>query len=248
MLSIFGGCVTRDIFRLTETDELVDNLWARMTIPSAMSRPIPSLMYPEDFTPPNFESRQSFIDANKLLLDQLDTQRPKILLIDFMSEIYYLGLAEGGMVTLADQTAKRKVELDLDVDLIAPFSSERIPLMTRFLPQFMERLQSGYDTAVYVHEIYQSEKMADERGNLTRFPESDLAEIRKANNHLKAIYDVVRSMTPSARFFQGDPELAVADKNHAWGISPFHFLSDYSRSAFQRLDEVIGLLAPEATS
>jgi hypothetical protein len=248
MLSILGGCVTRDVFRVTRTDELVNNLWARMTVASAMARPIPSLMYEDGFCPVNFESRQSYIDVNKLLLGQIRALKPKILLLDFMSEIYPLGQADGGMVTMGDDTFKRMAELGLDLELIPPYSGERISLLSRTLPSFITQLTEEYGTAVYVHEIYQSEGISDENGRVTRFPDADLATIRTANRHLSAVYDLIRSERPHVPFFRGDPSLAIADKKHIWGASPFHFLSEYSESAYRQLGEMIGLHAPEKTS
>lgn len=233
MLAILGGCVTRDMFRISRTDDLVSKLWARMTAPSIIARPIPSLLYNEDFTPDSFELRQSFIDVNKLFFNEFASARPKILLIDFMSEIYTLGTSADGMVTMAEHTAKRSALLGVDMDKIPPFTEKRRVLMAQTLPIFLRNIISEFGTRILVHEIYQSERMLGAEGTLVEFKSEQIQTIRSANKHLREVYGIVRSEVPEVTLFKGDESKLLADPEHRWGASPFHLVADYSLSALK---------------
>lgn len=241
MLSILGGCVTRDMFRISKRDDLVSNLWARMTAPSIIAKPVPSLLYGEDYTPDGFENRQSFIDVNKLFFQEFSAARPGVLLMDLMSEIYELGISEGGMVTLAEHTARRKIYLGIELKKIPAFGEERRILMAETLPLFLRKIMSGFGTRILVHEIYQTEYILQAEGVVTRFASEQVSAIRTANEHLQEIYRIIRSEVPEVTFFKGDEDKLLADPEHRWGLSPFHLLPEYSLSALDNLGKHINL-------
>lgn len=241
MLSILGGCTTRDIFRISKCDDLVRNLWARMTAPSIMADPIQSLLYETEYVPSNFEERQSFIDVNKLFFSQYAAARPEVLLIDFMSEIYGLGSSGDGLVTLAQDTMKRKLVLGVEMQVIPAFGEERLSIMSHSVPALFRRLRDEFGTRIIIHRIYQAERIMDEEGLVANFSDDKVREIRMANKHLQDIYSIIESEFPDISFFNGDANTLLADSSHRWGVSPFHLVPDYSLSALKRLGEQIKL-------
>jgi hypothetical protein len=243
-ISILGGCTTRDIFRIAETDSMVHSLWARMTVPSIIAPPVASLLYEEGFTPEGFEVRQSWLDVNKLFFKSFSTIRPKVLLVDFMAEVYGLGLEGDGVVTLAEHTRKRRDEFGIKLRTLPPFSDERLAMMRESLPVFFGRLRAEFGTTILVHEVYQAESVRSSDGSIATFPSQQLDQVRLANRHLTQVYDAVRAGFPDIGFFGADKNAVLADREHRWGLWPFHFVPEYYLSAFDQLKARLHRLAP----
>lgn len=241
MLSILGGCTTRDIFRISKRDSLVSNLWARMAAPTIMAEPVYSLLYQPEYLPSNFEERQSFTDVNKLFFSEYKNARPKVLLVDFMSEVYDIGASKGGLVTMAPVTKQRKLDLGIEMRTISAFGDERLSMMRQSVPKLFRRLREEFGTKIIVHRIYQAERIVNDGGVIASFEDGQVRQIRASNRHLESIYNAIESEFADIAFFQGDANMLLADATHMWGVSPFHLISDYSISALKGLGERLNL-------
>ncbi|WP_110929634.1 DUF6270 domain-containing protein [Bacillus massiliglaciei] len=94
-LNILGSCVSRDIFRLLDTDYKVNYYHARSSILSLMSAPYP-LEEQDVQLKSRFKQRTVLTDMNKTFFQQLEEKKNDLLMIDFIDErfaLYQIGFS-----------------------------------------------------------------------------------------------------------------------------------------------------------
>ena len=259
-IAILGSCITRDVWRFrgaAVTEPTRDLLYiSRTSLPSLFATPVAGFR-PDGQPPAGLRPQQHralVSDLRKSALAELVAFRPTHLIFDFIDERYDL-LSVGGAL------AVNSWELAASGYLGQPaFQGARIiPRLSAGCERLW--LEAAGEFAAFVRAtplagatlILHSAQWAGRQrldGGRTapvtgmQILEGQPADVA-AHNALLARYEAAFTevMPPMARV--AAPSLRVADPSHQWGLSPFHYASDYYREIWAQLGR-LGVDAPAA--
>ncbi|WPF81714.1 DUF6270 domain-containing protein [Sanguibacter sp. 4.1] len=209
---IYGSCVSRDAFELTEKFEITSYV-ARSSVGSAFSEPITSMVGSDlSANTSAFQRRMVTADLDKTLGDDLRAHDFDVLLIDFIDERLAVAELDGGVVTLSPELSR----CGITPDHARRVESGSEDHFSRFA-QGWRRLTDLVDPRkIFVSRAFWAilEDPAEAR------------RAREANAYLERLYDHV-SETPGLVFIDYPAQLIRADPVHRWGPSPFHFVTEF---------------------
>jgi len=230
--AIFGSCVSGDIFRLNrELGELV-SYHSRCSLLSLMS---PPLEFDDDDLewPSNFARRVVKADFEKTFFDDLEALKCDVLIVDFVDERWDLLRLGDSMVTCSANLMK------MGVDRLSRLGFARVArkdartqelwrdACARFASTLRERLP---DLQVVLHKVVGAYRCRDGEEFCELAPFADGIPLADVNPMLEDCNACFRSHMES--LLELDlPRTYAADKNHSWGISPFHFEERYYKDA-----------------
>lgn len=242
--AIIGSCITRDIWR--ECDIALDEVLyiSRTSLPSLTSRPLvdpPTL--PAD--PPPIEGmgrhslRQVEADLNKTALAALVDHRPTHVLFDFIDERFDLLEQYGALVSKTWEFDN--LELVGKPGLASPRQLPRLgeeveALWREALAKIAKMLHSPplADAVVILHHAQWAGAYRGKAGGLATFEGGE--ELWTAQNALLRHYrDLFVQAVPRARVVQASDRHQQADEGHVWGLSPFHYVTDYYPDVWRQL-------------
>lgn len=67
------------------------------------------------------------------------------------------------------------------------------------------------------------------------FDEAKKVFITNVNNFLSFIYGVVERDIPSDNFIEYPDSVLIANPNHRWGLSPYHFVDEFYKFQLDKL-------------
>ena len=230
--AIFGSCVSGDIFRLNrELGELV-SYHSRCSLLSLMS---PPLEFPGDNFewPSNFARRVVKADFEKTFFDDLEALKCDVLIVDFVDERWDLLRRGDSMVTCSANLVKMGVDrlTRLGFARVARKDARTQELWrdacARFAAALRERLPG---LQVVLHKVLGAYRCRDGEEFCELAPFADGIPLADVNPMLEDCNACFRSHMES--LLELDlPRTYAADKNHSWGISPFHFEERYYKDA-----------------
>jgi hypothetical protein len=230
--AIFGSCVSGDIFRLNrDLGELV-SYHSRCSLLSLMSSPLE--FGDDDFDwPSNFARRVVKADFEKTFFDDLEASKCDALIVDFVDERWDLLRLGDSMVTCS------AILMKMGVDRLTSRGFARVPrsdartqelwrdACARFAATLRERLP---DLQVVLHKVLGADRCRDGDEFCALAPFADGIPMADVNPVLEDCNACFRSHMES--LLELDlPLTYAADKNHCWGISPFHYEERYYKDA-----------------
>ena len=230
--AIFGSCVSGDIFRLhRDLGELV-SYHSRCSLLSLMSSPLE--FGDDDFDwPSNFARRAVKADFEKTFFDDLEASKCDTLIVDFVDERWDLLRLCDSMVTCSANLMK------MGVDRLTRRGFARLArsdartqglwrdACARFAATLRERLP---DLQVVLHRVLGAYRCRNGEEFRELEPFADGIPLEIVNPMLEDCNACFRSHMES--LLELDlPQTYAADKNHIWGISPFHFEERYYKDA-----------------
>lgn len=235
---IYGSCVSRDAFELSGAPEFYD-YFARSSVTSSMAESKSGF---EDVdlsrNPSAFQRRIVDADLNGGLVASLSDRKPGLLLVDFIDERFDTALAAtGNRFTISTELMVAGVPIDGLERL--KFGEERY--FELFANGWRRLTQLVDPSRIVVNKVYWAE--ADATG--TRLPAID--SIQQANANLDRIYDLVLEISPSVRWIEYPQEVFVADPQHKWGLSPFHYVERFYEIQVDQLNKLSGATRPTLT-
>ena len=247
-VAIIGSCITRDLWPV-RGGAAGDLLYiSRTSLPSLLATPLPvriAAKAPAPLGP--HQHRAVAADLRKMALDELLRFRPTHIIFDFIDERFDLLAAAGSIVTRswelevsgyrnqkALRGARRIPRLSPECDrLWAEAAGEfaalirATPLASAKLILHVSRWASEQRAASgQVRPIQDCEVLAGEPADID------------AHNDLLDRYEAqfLQAMPPMERI---DPAaFRIADADHRWGLSPFHFVPEYYAEVWRRLAEL----------
>lgn len=240
-LTIYGSCVSRDIFNLEDSRSFkLTDYFARSSMASLSSAPYEN----EDALsriPSAFRRRMVACDFSKKILTQPEVfQNADIILIDLIDERFDLvALPSGQIITNSSELAESGLLTDSSVHgfkLIKPGSSERRALWVEGMHKFLSVLEfhNKLDRLI-VNKVYWASRF--ENSSDTIFPVS-LAAVEKANQELDWMYKELEKKLSKHQFLHFPVQLLTSDEHHRWGASPFHYSEQYYKAALAQLDAI----------
>jgi hypothetical protein len=230
--AIFGSCVSGDIFRLNRDLGQLVSYHARCSLLSLMSSP---LEFGDDDLdwPSNFAKRTVKADFEKTFFDDLEASKCDTLIVDFVDERWDLLRIGDSIVTCSAFLMK------MGIDRLTRRGFARVArsdartqelwrdACTRFAATLRERLP---DLQVVLHKVLGAYRCRDGEEFCELAPFADGVPLGVVNPMLEDCNACLGSHLES--LVELDlPRTYAADKNHCWGISPFHFEERYYKDA-----------------
>lgn len=262
MFTIFGGCATRDIFRVVDRLDLVSNHFACSTIPAITSKRSPhvaGLALPADMT--NFDRRMLnldlFKDHTEVMVGDMSEGPTTHVAIDLISERYPV-LKSGssiyteswihikyGEALFGSGASALSAAPDAPVLSLPPLTKERHAMFMSSFSVFLEMLARAGIPAdhVILHSCFNAISTA---GYANRQVRRMFDAANRENDYLARIYDQIARDFPEVQMFAGQTDLMVMNPDHAWGQDTVHYVDDYYFSAYSALSRVVPL--PERVS
>ncbi|MBE0444162.1 DUF6270 domain-containing protein [Psychrobacter sp. FME5] len=235
-VKVYGGCVSRDIlnFDEAETMQLV-SYNARSSLATLgsnnVAKTIPNKYYESlSNISSKFQRRMVESDFNNEIIESAAAEDYDVLLIDFLVDRFHLAEINGKLVTRSVEFVRSGIKPD---KLINTFSDQYMKLWREGIDNLFSVVDHkiGLD-AIKINKVYWSNQANTPEDTILL---NDKWEIEKNNEKLKAMYDYVEQILPSSSIIEVDKDLLVADSNHKWGLSPFHFTDDYYKRMLEKM-------------
>lgn len=227
---IYGSCVTRDAFALLERPNVAEYV-ARSPIVSAMSAPISELPTGMDISAVNsaFQRRMVTWDVEKSLPTLLSSAAHDAVIVDLIDErLSVVDLGQGTVLTLSSEAVKAGLTKDAG-SLIRVTDPEFLSRWDAAARKLMELLKNE---TVILNRVFWASKDQYGQDLTQKFP------VEHNNQVLEHMYNTLEEGLDCLVIDYPD-ELMVADSNHRWGLSPFHFTQDFYLHFLGKLREVL---------
>ncbi len=212
---IYGSCVTRDAFNLSGMPEVADYV-ARSPLLSAMGEK-PD-MGDVDGSPQQlssaFQRRMVERDLNKSLPTLLEETPHHLMIVDLIDERLAVHVDDTGAYTRSNEAKEAGLHKDSGTEF-TPLSHGFMPLWDDAVAKFAELVQPE---RVILNKIYWAE--TDNHGERLepQYP------VRAHNEALRAMYAAFEARIP-CHVISYPVEILVADREHRWNLTPFHYVS-----------------------
>jgi Family of unknown function (DUF6270) len=234
-ISIFGSCITRDVFRLFPGDAEIVSYHSRSSLVSVMSPPL-EVDDGRIRWPSNFARKVVLADLRKSFFDDLEAASPDLLIIDLMSERFDLLRAPGTYVT-------RSWELvSSGFDVRCGYRLQRVARETGAMHQewlgrsrqFTDLLGHRFpELPIVLHKAYWTSRYRDGTA-VRRFPHRWRTWISRRNAMLDACHDQVARALPGLAVVEARQEY-LADPGHRWGLGSSHYEDAYYADVREQL-------------
>jgi hypothetical protein len=246
---IFGSCVSRDILnhQQDKTQLVLADYYARCSLASLGARPIDMPATVQNIRSP-FQKRMVERDIRKDFLNDLAELQFDVLLLDLIDERFNLHVDPGGSVcTLSSELLSTGFPGDSTGGSRVHSGSEEFwRLWEAGWLIFVNRLRGlGVLDRLLVNEVFWGSR-TENGGNFE--PHYPSKHIDSANQFLDRMYQRISVDIPSEQFLRFDHGLMTGSITHTWGISPFHYVDAYYRSAIQQLVEWPSMKSGVSTS
>ncbi len=240
---IHGSCITRDIFRLYPTGFDIVEYFARFCISSTVSKPWPAREEEFSTLTSAFQRRMLLNDFNKTLFDTLQKHDFDYFLIDFIDERFNLIQSQAAVITKSSElmnskyleaTDKKFIEirrLDYSLEKWKQDCAEYVQRLTQIIPQ----------EKIIINGLW-AEQYKDASGeikDLDMIKNFRRAHIQRMNTLLIDYYTYLAHLLPQAACISFPA--AVADENHEWGLSPFHYVSSSYAEVHRNLCDLLSI-------
>jgi hypothetical protein len=245
-VAIIGSCITRDLWPIRgETERLL--YVSRTSLPSLFAPPVKGVRPAEP--PPaglgRHQHRALVADLEKTALADLVAFQPTHLIFDFIDERFDLLAVNGALAT-------HSWELDVSGYLtqkaftaargVARLSPACRRLWSRGAAEMAAFVRATplKDARLILHSARWAEFYRGGRGRPKPLPTAEILPGRpeqiEAHNRLLAAYEAefAALMPPMARVEA--PQHRLADEDHRWGLSPFHYVADYYAEIWRQLE------------
>lgn len=226
---IYGSCVSRDAFDHQDAPFLAGYV-ARSPFGSAFS---PALDQIPDINlqmnPSAFQQAMVQTDLYKLLPHRLERAEFDFLMVDLIDERLRTVRSAPGYYTYSPEAQRCGMSVD-QVPLILPGSQEH---MASFKDGLRGLLEIVSPDRIVVNRVFWAE--VDVNGKEAA-PRESVAENNKILAELYSYFESARGI----RFIDYSPEQLVADPDHKWGASPFHYVPAFYQRTVDCLRSLIG--------
>lgn len=223
---IIGSCVSRDTFNYDADRQFeVINYYARTSF-SSLALGIPNEKIDLNLIESEFQRRMVKRDLEKSLLSAVDYQDADIILLDFIDERFPVVVkGEEWAATCSTELVSAGLDsiLKKNGELIG-WSERRRSLWVKGLKRFRDHLASlGVLNRIRFLETYWADSISTEGTVLPRLFE----QAAKENENLDWMYGQVTNLFGEEKFIRVEKDSLVANPQHRWGLSPFHYIDAY---------------------
>ena len=242
-ISIFGSCVSRDLFRLFPTDAFeVRTYIARQTVQSAVSEPVP-LALDDIHVDIEFEKKAIWKDFNKTAFQQFRSDGSQWLIIDLIEERFPRALIHGRYVTKSLEAVNGAVIPEDAGNIYPDYINGDYCLdghcIRKEIKAFCDKLTQIYQQEnIIIHQAFCVEDYWNGSGELVPYPEIDLGAGRAVNHLIRYMYSAIREYIPGAHVIDC-MDGWHGSAAHTWGVATVHYEDGYYAEVIRRLGEII---------
>lgn len=211
---ICGSCVSRDAFEFAGPELHLAGYIARSSLASAFDEHVPDARLHENLAriPSAFQRRMVGWDLKRSAADVIDTANWDIVLLDLIDERFSLLQIDGALVTMSGEFMKTGIRGDPE-RLIASGSEAHVTAWKRGFARFLDTVGAEQ---VVVNKVFWATH--DNFGE----PLERQEWISHNNATLARMYDHIERVA-RLRVIAYPDSLLVAEREHKWGVSPFHY-------------------------
>jgi len=253
-VAILGSCITRDLWPVRGAGVTDVAYVSRTSLPSLFARPAAGFRPRHE--PPNGLGRHQHIalvaDLTKTGLHRLVAFRPTHLILDLIDERFDLMRAGGAVLT-------HSWELEASGYLRQPALADAVDIPR--LSGGCDRLwNDGAETfaafinatplkgaKLILHSARWAERSRSRDGGLADVTDVEVLPGRPAaiaaHNDLLARYEARLGQLFPALLRVEAPQWRLADADHRWGLSPFHYVPEYYAAIWTQLS-ALGIARP----
>lgn len=241
-IAIYGGCVSRDIFRLFPEDDQVRLYIARTSLISQMSEPT-KLNVDDINLSSAFQKRIIESDFNKNMKENIKKTNTDYFIIDFLVERINLYFNGSKYLTRSSELVKSGITKNPRYKLgkVVFRKSDNLELLNEWYKAcdlFISLLKQKFNSKqVILHKVYLTENFI-ENSELKKFDEEKLKDIQEVNKLLDIYYSYFEQNYNNISTIKVPDEYCIADANHNWGLNPMHFIDDYYLEARKQLNNI----------
>ena len=237
---IYGSCVSRDAFGLIDKDILKPVGYtaryslARLNFPKVNNKHDISLLSSK------FQKKILQRELDNHLLNDISQENPEFVVIDFIDDRFGLvEIEERVFVTNSFELRNAKIT-DSNSRVISAKSDEFFDLWAKGVDRFLEFAKDNdFLDKIVINAIFWANNYEDGL-EITNYPSTsyDSQEyIKSFNDLLKKQYNYLADKLNSNQFIYYPKDLLVADPNHKWGKSPFHYGNEVYELFLKKVDE-----------
>lgn len=240
-IAIIGSCVSRDAFEFDKSKfDISAAYFPRASIVSLMSKPIEI-----DHTVLSDENQWLkwviLNDYNKSTITQVKAKKPDAIIVDLIEERFDLININGNFLTRSDDLLKvypliKEVNA---ANIVSRNSNDDILLFSSHASLFCETLNRELpDVKVIIHDARYSDYYMD-NGKIIKFDEHKCYGNKQANARLEMYSKILIKELKNVAYIKLDNEISIANKNHKWGLSPFHYTDEYYEEFMARISYLL---------
>jgi len=236
-IKISGGCVSRDIFNFDINNEIqLVSYNARSSLATLgvenTSILIPNNYYQSlDSIESAFQRRMVRSDFNNELLSSVISSDYDLLLIDLLVERFHLVEIGKKLVTNSSELQRSTIRPDRIVD---SFSDEFTVLWRKGVDNLFNIIDSTVGLSVIrINKVYWTDTSVDSDYTLALRKKW---EIEKNNEKLHSMYEYIEKILPKTSIIEVSKELLIADPEHKFGFSPFHYTDTYYKEVLKLIN------------
>lgn len=174
-------------------------------------------------------------DLTKSFYEYVDTVDPDIILIDFNNERFPLvKFKDGSYATYSTELKKSNLLRGLDYVIVEPMTQEYFEVWAACWDSFINKMKSrNMIDRIFINKIFWSDSINDKNVTFGDYYSGKL--IYDMNVYLYRLYAYCRKDLPNQNFLNYPQGFLIADANHKWGVTPFH----YDKQAYHYLNKVL---------
>lgn len=220
-VTIYGSCVSRDIFNFPNEELQMRAYFARSSFISAASSPSQLPTRKSMLTSP-FQQRMLEQDITSRILPQLASLADQIILIDLIDERGgVLELEDGGFITDLSElrhSGWRK--------LVRSVRKHSLGEETH-LKLFREAINPVLDAAGGPKTVVVKTRFAEFTDRGKPVPDYAQASSSKWNELYEPYFSLLEET--GLQILDVPAELCIADTKHQWGVAPYHYIPEFYR-------------------
>lgn len=232
-IAVYGGCCSRDAFGFDNSYSVV-NYIARTSVVSMFSPP-PKESFDYSLVSSPFQKRMVQADVTKTAKDSLfRSLSDNILIMDFLVErLDLIETPSGGILTRTTELAKiNKIKKIPTRRTIHRFSDEKKELFKIAWNEFFAKAQQlGVVDNIVINKLFLTDRIHG--GGV--FEEKDKRFAAEVNDLLVFIYRVIEKDISYKQFIEYPDSVLMANPNHRWGLSPYHFVDEFYKFQLDKL-------------
>lgn len=243
-LSIFGSCVSRDVFRLYPSQDIeLKSYIARQSVCSAVSNPMQNVIKIEDIKNPSpFQQRIVYYDLSKKTFDVLGHDGSTWLIVDLIDERFPL-LSVGETIITESEEFVKSGGLPGAFRILRKFDGANWFVAAHCIREdihlFCQRLLKIYDSKhIILHKAYATDKYRSKEGKILPYSSNVLIAGENLNNLLRYMYEIFEKYLPGVKVVDCHDQY-IGDARHLWGLSNVHYEDEYYENIMREIRKIV---------
>ncbi|WP_252107373.1 MULTISPECIES: DUF6270 domain-containing protein [unclassified Halomonas] len=232
---VLGSCVSRDPFEIAEKNNFeIIAYHARSSFSSLGAKPHVDQKILSEIKS-NWQRKMVRADMEKSVLEEIKKNNFDILLIDLIDERFNISVRGDSVHTVSNEYKKALYQPN-SYSFLKASSKEKLKLWKKGLEVLSDLLkESMLEKKVVINKVYWTLKGDGADKLLDRYTEEAIYE---TNAQLEVMYDEIANSIPDAKFINYNSGDLIVDKNHKWGLEPFHFSRNVFLQQLKTLNEI----------